>query len=84
MMKVRLPGDDGPPVEPTLDVATSEHERSQPQISVTVECSDCRKEIPRPAAINPEAGDYALYFCGLNCYRQWLTNHEWAQPKSHR
>jgi hypothetical protein len=40
-----------------------------------VPCSHCRAEVPRSAAINPEAEDYALYFCGLQCYRQWLTTH---------
>jgi hypothetical protein len=49
-----------------------------------VECSHCRNEIPRSAAIHPEAGDYALYFCGLGCYREWLTSHEWIHPRSHR
>jgi uncharacterized protein DUF3330 len=42
-----------------------------------VPCSNCKEQIPPSEAINPEAGDYALYFCGLKCYREWLTNHEW-------
>lgn len=48
-----------------------------PRIPVRVPCSHCRETIPRSAAINPEAGDYALYFCGLRCYRRWLSTHEW-------
>ncbi len=50
---------------------------TEPDRASTVTCSACRKEIPASAAINPEAGEYALYFCGLNCYRHWLTAHEW-------
>jgi hypothetical protein len=48
-----------------------------PENPLPVPCSNCREQIAPSAAINPEAGNYALYFCGLKCYREWLTNHEW-------
>ena len=82
-MKVRLPGDKDEPRARSPRAETAWREAPVPHNPLAVECSHCRKEIPRSAAINPEAGDYALYFCGLSCYRQWLTNHEWI-PSRHR
>jgi len=46
-----------------------------PEHPTQVPCGNCRDEVPRSAAIHPEAEDYALYFCGLKCYRQWLATH---------
>jgi hypothetical protein len=80
-MRVRLPGDQDPRYQPAPDVETGQREAFAFQNSLAVRCSCCRREIPRSAAINPEAGDYALYFCGLNCYREWLTDHEWIRPR---
>ena len=31
----------------------------------------CLKEIPRSEAKSPEAQDYLIYFCGLDCYDRW-------------
>jgi hypothetical protein len=45
--------------------------------AMSVRCSDCRREIVSAAALNPESGAHALYFCGRGCFRQWLTTHEW-------
>ncbi len=36
-----------------------------------VECEMCLKEIPHSEAGIVEANDYVMYFCGLDCYRQW-------------
>jgi len=36
-----------------------------------VECEVCLKEIPQSEAGIVEANDYVMYFCGLDCYRQW-------------
>ena len=36
-----------------------------------VSCEMCLKEVPRSEAAVPEATDYVLYFCGLECYQQW-------------
>lgn len=34
-------------------------------------CEMCLKEVPKSEAAVPEATDYVLYFCGLECYQQW-------------
>jgi hypothetical protein len=36
-----------------------------------VPCEICQKEVPKSAAVVPEATDYVLYFCGLDCYHKW-------------
>ena len=35
-------------------------------------CEVCLKEIPVSEAKSEEATDYVVYFCGLDCYQQWL------------
>jgi hypothetical protein len=36
-----------------------------------VPCNVCLKEIPVSEALNEEAVDYVLHFCGLECYAKW-------------
>ena len=36
-----------------------------------VKCEVCLKELPRSEAKGPEAEDYVIYFCGLDCYDRW-------------
>lgn len=36
-----------------------------------VSCEMCLREVPRSEAAVPEATDYVLYFCGLECYQKW-------------
>lgn len=36
-----------------------------------VACEVCLKEVPQSEAAVPEAVDYVVYFCGIDCYRQW-------------
>lgn len=43
---------------------------SQPQGGM-VECKVCLKEIPASEAMNSEASDYVMYFCGLECFGKW-------------
>lgn len=43
-----------------------------------VRCKECLKEIPPSEAEQPEAEEYALYFCGLECFQTWL---ERAEPE---
>jgi len=31
----------------------------------------CLKEVPVSEATVPEATDYVVYFCGLDCYERW-------------
>ena len=38
---------------------------------VQVSCEICLKEVPVVEAIVPEATDYFVYFCGLECYEKW-------------
>ena len=41
-----------------------------------VSCEMCLKEIPKEAATTPEATDYFVYFCGLDCYEKWKQQAE--------
>jgi len=36
-----------------------------------VACKVCFKEIPLSEAVNEEATEYVLHFCGLDCYAKW-------------
>ena len=36
-----------------------------------VSCEICLKEVPITEAIVPEATDYFVHFCGLECYGKW-------------
>jgi hypothetical protein len=38
-----------------------------------VACEVCLKEVPRSEATVPEATDYVVYFCGLDCYQKWKS-----------
>ncbi len=37
----------------------------------TVACEVCLKEVPVSEATVPEAADYVVHFCGLDCYQKW-------------
>lgn len=41
-----------------------------------VSCQACRHEIPLSEAVVPEALDYVVYFCGLECYERWRTQRD--------
>ncbi len=41
-------------------------------LAIRVPCHVCRHEIPASEALVPEATDYLVYFCGLDCYQAWL------------
>ncbi len=36
-----------------------------------VACQMCLKEVPLSEATVPEARDYFVHFCGLDCYEKW-------------
>jgi hypothetical protein len=38
-----------------------------------VKCEICLKEIPSSEAHCAEVEDYVLYFCGVDCYREWAA-----------
>lgn len=46
-------------------------EKPEPIDLPNVRCEICLKEIPTSEAHCAEAKDYVLYFCGLDCYREW-------------
>ncbi len=39
----------------------------------SVTCKVCMKAMATADAITPEATDYYLHFCGLDCYAQWQS-----------
>jgi len=43
-----------------------------PETGDRVACEVCFREVPRSAARAQECADYARYFCGDDCYQQWL------------
>jgi hypothetical protein len=57
----------------TDDVESSERTMSMPQapIEPTKRCGECNKEIKQPEAMSPEGQEYALFFCGFECYQKW-------------
>ena len=54
-------------------------EPEQPSDPETVPCSVCLKEIPLSEAMNEEAVDYVMHFCGLECYAKWEKQEEAAK-----
>ncbi len=50
---------------------------NKPQVEdEKVECSVCLKEVPVSEAVNEEATDYVVHFCGLDCYEKWKQQSE--------
>ena len=54
--------------------------KPKPEEPSIVPCEVCLKEIPCSEALNAEAEDYVVHFCGLDCYRAWKANAEQRQP----
>lgn len=47
------------------------------QIEVEIiSCEICMKEVPVSEAVIPEAADYVVNFCGLECYAKWKNQDE--------
>ncbi len=44
----------------------------------TISCTACMRDIPKSAAKSVESAGYTLYFCGLECYREWNSQAEKA------
>lgn len=38
-----------------------------------VACYVCLKEVPKSESMSPEATEYVLHFCGLDCYEKWKS-----------
>ncbi len=47
-------------------------------------CKVCFKEIPLSVAVNEEATDYVLHFCGLECYAKWRKQEQKQEGASER
>ena len=45
--------------------------REKPVAVERVACEICLKEVPITEATVPEATDYVVHFCGLECYEKW-------------
>lgn len=45
-----------------------------------VPCAVCLKEVPVAEALVPEASDYFVHFCGLECYAKWKSQGEKPTP----
>jgi len=44
-----------------------------------VACGICLREVPYTDAQHDEGGDYAMHFCGLECYKIWREQHKDGQ-----
>ena len=44
---------------------------SRPVAPERVSCEVCRKDVPKSESVVPEASDYLMHFCGLDCYEKW-------------
>jgi hypothetical protein len=84
MDRLPVPGDRAARIRPALQVCTPPGESLQVTGVPHLRCSDCNRDIFRATALNPETGQCALYFCGLGCFRQWLTTQEWSMTRPRR
>jgi Domain of unknown function (DUF3330) len=44
--------------------------------SQQVACNVCHKEIPLSSALAPEGAEYFGYFCGIDCYNEFVATQE--------
>jgi hypothetical protein len=38
-----------------------------------IACRECAREVPASEAVIPEATDYVVYLCGVDCYQRWRS-----------
>ncbi|MDE2118853.1 MAG: DUF3330 domain-containing protein [Betaproteobacteria bacterium] len=62
-------------------MATPIHPEIQSQ---KVSCSMCHKEIPLSAALTPQGADYVGYFCGIECYDQFVKQQKSGKAEKPR
>ena len=43
---------------------------------VHLACAVCEHEVPISEAVIPEATDYVVYLCGLDCYQRWRASND--------
>ncbi len=44
-----------------------------------IACAVCRKEIPVSAAFTPQGAEYIGFFCGMECYQEFVAEQK-AEP----
>lgn len=49
-----------------------------------VACAVCLKEVPVTEATVPEALDYVVHFCGLECYELWKKQDRTAKQRGEK
>jgi hypothetical protein len=49
-----------------------------------VACEICLKEVPLSEATVPEATDYVVHFCGLECYEKWKNRRGKADDQAEK
>jgi hypothetical protein len=47
-----------------------------------VACEICLREVPVSEAIIPEAVDYVIHFCGVDCFETWKRSNASVTPRS--
>ena len=53
------------PADPSREAANGQ------ETLVRITCAVCEHEVPISEAVVPEATDYVVYLCGLDCYQRW-------------
>lgn len=46
-----------------------------------IACDICRKEIPVSAAFTPQGAEYIGFFCGMECYEEFMQAHKAAEAE---
>ena len=54
-----------------------------PEAPEIINCEICLKEVPVSNASSAEVHEYTLYFCGLECYDQWVNAKE-SEDSGHK
>ena len=49
-----------------------EENRDVEVVTQRISCLICEHEVPLSEAVVPEAADYLMQFCSLDCYAAWL------------
>ena len=60
------------PDDPSRDARTGQ------EAAVRITCAVCEHEVPVSEAVVPEASDYMVYLCGLDCYQRWRQSSDGA------
>ena len=58
-----------------MDRVTTQNVETPPATAdvIGIVCSVCEHEVPVSEALVPEATDYVVYLCGLDCYERWSS-----------